>query len=204
MQGIYSHLQYLSVRSILAFWLIFYCVTLSYALLNIRYHWLQITKWQLISFLHGNNQKHGFTHLKIFISLANFSWESVLEWKFSNVQIIVWVHIPLSHAPNTLLWLGFYYFNEVWLIRSVTLISGIWHSGLTTHYFMYVHHKCSYHPSPYSTVKMLLTIVPLLYILSHDIYCITGSSYLPFPFTQFVQSPNLVPSGNHHFFFFLY
>ena len=51
------------------------------------------------------------------------------------------------------------------------------------------HHKCSYHQPPYNqAITIPLTIFPMLYFLSLLlIHSITGSLYLPFPFTHFAH-----------------
>ena len=56
------------------------------------------------------------------------------------------------------------------------------------------HHNSNYHLSPYNIIKILLTIIPMLYITSLWLmYFIIGSLYLLLPFTYFVcpHSPSL-------------
>lgn len=43
------------------------------------------------------------------------------------------------------------------MTHDVTLVSGVQNSDSTSLYGRYAHHKCSYHPSPYSAIKILTT-----------------------------------------------
>ena len=67
----------------------------------------------------------------------------------------------------------------------------------------YVHHKCSYHLSHTMLLQChwLYSLFHTFYF--HDYHSITGSLYLPLPFTHFALPPLLL-SGNHQFVLCIY
>ena len=77
------------------------------------------------------------------------------------------------------------------------------HSDLTTLCIILFYHKCSYHLSPYNTIKITLTIFPMYYLLfPWLIHSITENLDLALSFTHFVHPPH--PPGNHWFVLCIY